>query len=223
MGDQKHVMPAKRDGSSRPPAAETIICWKCNCEIPLSRARDSCPQCGAPLTEQVYDKWAGELLHRMNETGTQIGKTSEQLAIARKRNDKLGPLCNIPLFPSRRLVSRLEQSIEDMRRETQRISSTLKQLAVARYYVSRWYHLTGLPLVDLGIPEARPLEPRDSHSDKEGWFVLLQSNQIPQKSQRASRSKLCRIRDVLRDSAHRRLWHARIRATAGKSLGELRR
>lgn len=156
MSGQRRGKTAGNDGPPRPPTVDTIICWNCSREMPLRSAGDHCPHCGAALSERAYDERAGELLHEMSDLGTQIGRTSEQLVTARRRNGRLGPLRNLPFLPSHKLVVSLESSLIDMRRETQRISSTLKQLAVARYYVSSWYHLTGWPLCDLGKPGSSP-------------------------------------------------------------------
>ena len=156
MSEQRHGKAAGHDGPPRPPTVDFIICWNCSREIPLHSAGDYCPHFGTTLSERAYDERAGELLREMSDLGTQIGRTSEQLVTARRRNERLGPLRNLPFLPSHKLVASLEFSLIDMRRETQRISSTLKQLATARYYASSWHHLTGWPLCDLGKPGSSP-------------------------------------------------------------------
>lgn len=156
MGYKKHAVSPESDKSSRPPAVNAIICWKCSREIPLSHAGDRCPLCGAILSEQAYEERAGALLFKQSDLGTQIGMASEQLASAKERNARLGLLRNLPFLPSRRLITRLESSISSMRQESQQISASLKHLAVARYYVSRWYRHTGWTLCDLGRPGSSP-------------------------------------------------------------------
>ena len=90
----------------------------------------------------------------MSELGTKVGLAKQQLKLAEARNAKLGILRKIPLFPSRREIARLTGELTSLHKNIDTLSNKLKQLATARYYISRWFRLTGVPLCDLGKPGA---------------------------------------------------------------------
>lgn len=136
------------------PMPETVVCWNCAGEIPVRCAGSCCPLCGADLSEQAYDNEAERLLKKGTCMESEIAEVSEQLSRAKMRNARLGPLRNIPFFPSRRIIDRLESSLAEMRQEHRGIDRLLDRLAVARYYSSRWHKLTGTPLCNPGDPRS---------------------------------------------------------------------
>ena len=154
MAKNKNGGTGSRKELPRPPLPETIVCWHCEQEIPLAAASETCPLCGAALTEVSFDEAAGVHLKKMAEIGTEVGLAKQQLENAEARNAKLGFLRKLPLFPSRREITRLAAEISSMHERITALSCTLKQLAYARYYVSRWFRMTGTPLCNLGQPGA---------------------------------------------------------------------
>ena len=200
----------------RPPLPETIVCWQCEQEIPLSATKETCPLCGAALTEASFDDAAGERLRKMAELGTEVGLAKQQLEKAEARNAKLGFLRKIHLFPSRRKITRLTAEISTMHESIDALSDTLKRLAKARYYVSRWFRMTGTPLCDLGQTGATAFgTPRYELGSKGAVRFTCKVTKCPRSrkghvaSQYAEYETFCAIQRVIDSGA---LGHARLLA-----------
>lgn len=150
-------MARKRNGTAgsmkrypRPPLPKTIVCWHCGQDIPLSSTGETCPLCGATLAETSFDEAAGARLRETEKISSEIGLARQKLAEAQTRNARLGFLRKLPLFPSRREIVRLSAELSSLYKNRKALSKPLKHLAHARYYVSRWFRMTGIPLCNLG-------------------------------------------------------------------------
>ena len=197
----------------RPPLPETIVCWQCEQEIPLSTAKETCPLCGAILTEASFDEAAGVHLRKMAEIGTEVGLAKQQLEKAEARNVKLGFLRKLSLFPSRREITRLTAEISAMHESINALSNTLKRLAQARYYISRWFHMTGTPLCNLGQPGATAFgTPRYALGSKGAVRFTCKATKYPRSrkgfvaAQYAEYETFCAIQRIVDSGA---LGHAR--------------
>ncbi|WP_158095308.1 nuclease-related domain-containing protein [Collinsella sp. An2] len=132
------------------PTPEALACWRCGKDIPLENAHDACPFCGGTLTESACDDEARERLLHNAALASTISDLSQQLETAKRQNKRLGILRRLPIFPSRRRITHLSEQLEKARTESQAITASLRELATVRYYISRWYQRTHIPLCDLG-------------------------------------------------------------------------
>ena len=143
-------------------APRSIVCWSCGKDVSLEGEPEVCPHCGALLDEQSFDARAGELLRAVSDADASIGDAETQLTEERSRCARWGLLGKLPIFPARRRAKRIEDRLVALRAERKATIKTLRACAVARYYISKWYRVTGITLNDNRRPEVVFARPRYS-------------------------------------------------------------